>query len=417
MYPLGEQLWTNANVATMVCCEPPLGVTFPGVSYGLKQDLAIGVSQGRIASMTPMSKLELKDFPGVVSDLAGRLVTPGLIDCHTHLIFAGDRSKEFELRLQGSTYQEIANHGGGILSTVSATRTASLNELIALAQHRLTALMAEGVTTIEIKSGYGLNLKDELKILRVARGLEENNPVTIFTTLLSAHALPVEYQGRADAYIQLVCEEIIPAAAEAALADAVDVFCEGIGFSLSQCEAVYLAAKAHGLGIKAHAEQFSNQGGAILAAEYGALSVDHLEYLDETGVKALAKYRTVATLLPGSFYFLKERQCPSVDLLRQHHVPIAIASDFNPGSSPLASLRLMMNMACVQFGLTPEEALAGVTCHAARALGIEKQVGTIEVGKQADFLVWNLDEPGALSYQFGLNDLYLRIQAGEPSHV
>lgn len=343
--------------------------------------------------------------------LGNRLVTPGLIDAHTHLIYAGDRSGEFEQRLQGVPYEQITKNGGGILSTVKATRAASLEELVSLALPRANALIRDGVTTIEVKSGYGLTVGHELKMLKAAKMLAQELDVNISTTLLGAHALPPEFQHDSDGYISLVCEEMIPAAAEAKLADSVDVFCEGIGFSPAQMMRVFDAARKHGLNIKGHTEQLSNLGGSALAAEMGALSVDHIEYLNEDGVKALASSGTVATLLPGAFYFLRETQKPPVESLRKHNVPMAIATDFNPGTSPFASLTLMMNMASTLFGLTPQETLYGVTRHAAKALGLENK-GQIAVGFDADFSVWDLDSPAQLSYQVGLAPLHARYLKG-----
>ncbi|STO57370.1 imidazolonepropionase [Grimontia hollisae] len=343
--------------------------------------------------------------------LGNRLVTPGLIDAHTHLIYAGDRSGEFEQRLQGVPYEQIAKNGGGILSTVKATRAASLEELVSLALPRANALIRDGVTTIEVKSGYGLTVGHELKMLKAAKMLAQELDVNISTTLLGAHALPPEFQHDSDGYISLVCEEMIPAAAEAKLADSVDVFCEGIGFSPAQMMRVFDAARKHGLNIKGHTEQLSNLGGSALAAEMGALSVDHIEYLNEDGVKALASSGTVATLLPGAFYFLRETQKPPVESLRKHNVPMAIATDFNPGTSPFASLTLMMNMASTLFGLTPQETLYAVTRHAAKALGLENK-GQVAVGFDADFAVWDLDSPAQLSYQVGLAPLHARYLKG-----
>lgn len=343
--------------------------------------------------------------------LGNRLVTPGLIDVHTHLIYAGDRSGEFEQRLQGVPYEHIAKNGGGILSTVKATRVASLEELVSLALPRANALIRDGVTTIEVKSGYGLTVRQELKMLKAAKMLAQELDVNISTTLLGAHALPPEFQHDSDGYISLVCEEMIPAAAEAKLADAIDVFCEGIGFSPAQMMRVFDAARKHGLNIKGHTEQLSNLGGSALAAGMGALSVDHIEYLCEDGVKALASNDTVATLLPGAFYFLRETHKPPVESLRKHNVPMAIATDFNPGTSPFASLTLMMNMASTLFGLTPKETLYGVTRHAAKALGLENK-GQIAVGFDADLAVWDLDSPAQLSYQIGLAPLHARYLKG-----
>lgn len=343
--------------------------------------------------------------------LGNRLVTPGLIDAHTHLIYAGDRSGEFEQRLQGVPYEQIAKNGGGILSTVKATRAASLEELVSLALPRANALIRDGVTTIEVKSGYGLTVGHELKMLKAAKMLAQELDVNISTTLLGAHALPPEFQHDSDGYISLVCEEMIPAAAETKLADSVDVFCEGIGFSPAQMMRVFDAARKHGLNIKGHTEQLSNLGGSALAAGMGARSVDHIEYLNEDGVKALASNGTVATLLPGAFYFLRETQKPPVESLRKHNVPMAIATDFNPGTSPFASLTLMMNMASTLFGLTPQETLYGVTRHAAKALGLENK-GQIAVGFDADFSVWDLDSPAQLSYQVGLAPLHARYLKG-----
>lgn len=390
-----DLLWINATLATMA------GVR----SYGLYEHSAIAVKDKKIAWLGKMA-----DLPGKPEDLAediydahGQCVTPGLIDCHTHLVYAGNRYHEFEMRMQGASYADIARAGGGIRSTVNATREVDEDELFEQSLKRAQALSAEGVTTIEIKSGYGLDLETELKMLRVAKKIGEVLPMTIKLTFLGAHALPIEYQGQADEYIDFVCHEMLPAVKNAGLVDAVDVFCESIGFSLAQTERVFAAAKALGLPVKCHAEQLSDLGCSKLAAHYLALSVDHLEFLSEESVKALAQSGTVAVLLPGAFYFLREKKLPPVTLLRQYHVPMAIATDCNPGTSPVTSLLLMLNMACVLFELTPEEALLGVTRHAAKALGIEKTHGTLEVGKVADFVVWNIKHPAELVYGIGQN--------------
>ncbi|WP_434360862.1 imidazolonepropionase [Parasalinivibrio latis] len=348
-------------------------------------------------------------------DAQSKLVTPGLIDSHTHLVYAGNRANEFEQRLSGIPYSTIAKNGGGILSTVKATRNASENELIDISLPRIGALIRDGVTTVEIKSGYGLTLKDELKMLRAAKALGNLAPVRVTTTLLAAHALPPEYSNRADAYISYIVDEIIPAAAEEKLADAVDVFCENIAFSCEHMARVFGAAKKHNLKIKGHTEQLSNMGGSKLAAEMGACSVDHIEYLDEDGVKAMAENGTVGTLLPGAYFFLRETQKPPVDLLRHYNVPMAIATDFNPGTSPYASVTLMMNMACTQFGLTPCEAIQGTTVNAAKALGLSN-IGFLAPGMAADICVWDLEDPASISYQFGLGVLRHRIFHGEYTH-
>ena len=333
----------------------------------------------------------------------GKFLSPGLIDCHTHLVYGGNRADEWEQRLNGVSYEEIARNGGGILSTVRATRSAMEDELLASAKKRATRFLKQGVTTIEIKSGYGLDLESELKMLRVARRLEEELPVHVFTTLLAAHAVPPEFDGRTDDYVQLVCKEIIPAAAQENLCNAVDAFCESIAFDLEQTEQVFKAAIEHGLQIKVHAEQLSSSGAATLAAQMGAVSADHLEFLSDNDCHALAENDTVATLLPGAFYALKESQCPPVGSLRSLNVPIAIASDANPGSSPLSSILLAANMACTFFGLTPEEAMVGLTRNAAKALRAEKTLGTLEVGNNADFAIWDITSPAELAYGIGHN--------------
>jgi imidazolonepropionase len=334
-------------------------------------------------------------------DGKGRWLTPGLVDCHTHLVHAGNRAREFEMRLAGASYEDIARAGGGIRATVAATRSASEAALVAQALPRLAALAGEGATVVEIKSGYGLDVDHELKMLRAARRLGELRPVTVRTTLLALHALPAEYEGRPDAYVDYVCAEMIPAAARSGLADAVDGFCERIAFSADQVERAFRCAQEHGLPVKLHAEQLSHQGGAALAARYGALSADHLEYLDEPGVEAMARAGTVAVLLPGAFFHLREKQLPPIEALRRHRVPITVATDNNPGTSPYASLLLMMNMACTLFRLTPEEALAGVTREAARALGMSKTHGTLAVGKSADAVLWDVGHPSELAASFG----------------
>ncbi|MCD4748773.1 MAG: imidazolonepropionase [Thermoanaerobaculales bacterium] len=389
-----DTLWLEVNLATMTSGGPPFGEILDG---------AVGIEGGRLAFVGPCDRL-----PGEPGGLAkevregrGCWMTPGLIDCHTHLVYGGNRAGEFEKRLRGVSYEEIARAGGGILSTVKATRTADEAELLMSAEERLADLRSEGVTTVEIKSGYGLNLETELKMLRVARRLSERAEVTVKTTLLGAHALPPEFFGRPDAYIDLICDEMIPAAADLNLADAVDAFCENIGFSVQQVERVFQAAGNRNLPVKLHAEQLSDQGGAALAARYGALSADHLEYVSEAGVRAMAEAGTLAVLLPGAFHMLQEKQKPPVALFRRHGVPIALSTDCNPGSSPVTSLLLMLNMACVLFGLTVEEALAGVTREAARALGMDRSHGTLEVGKVADLVLWEIEGPADLAYRLG----------------
>jgi imidazolonepropionase len=340
-----------------------------------------------------------------VVDGGGAWLTPGLIDCHTHLVFGGNRANEFELRLQGASYQEIAKQGGGIVSTVKATRSATEQELLDSAYKRLLTLHNEGVTSVEIKSGYGLDIATEEKMLKVAAQLATKLPVTIQKTFLGAHALPIEYSGRADDYIDHICNEMLPTLVSKNLVDAVDVFCENIGFNLAQTKRVFDSASSFNIPVKLHAEQLSDIGGSELAANYNALSCDHLEYLSEQSIKAMKASNTVAVLLPGAFYFLRETKLPPIDLLRRYNIPIAVATDCNPGSSPISSLQLMLNMACTLFRLTPIEALAGVTCNAAQALGIDKQVGTISIGKNADLALWNISQPAELCYQFGVNPL------------
>jgi imidazolonepropionase len=392
-----ESIWLNCRLA---------GAADAGLQ-------AVQVHGGRIAGIVPMQQHDRALTSERLHDAHGAWLTPGFVDCHTHLIWAGSRAAEIEQRFRGVPYAEIAKQGGGILSTVRASRAASEEQLFEQALPRLNALMAEGVTTIEIKSGYGLTLADELKMLRVARRLGELAKANIRTTLLAAHAVPPEFAGHADDYVNLICDEIIPAAAKDKLADAVDVFCENIAFSVVQCERVFAAAQQHGLPVKGHMEQLTNLGGSQLAARFKALSVDHIEYLDQAGVDAIAKSGTVAVLLPGAFYFLRETQKPPVAALRAAGVPMAVSTDLNPGTSPFASLRVMMNMACTLFGLTPDEALAGTTRHAARALGLNGDVGEIAVGKSADFLVWDIAHPAELVCEFGVNKLRHRVFKGE----
>lgn len=390
-------LFTNLNLATM------------RDGYGLIEDAAVLVEGGSIAWVGPR-----REAPAghAALDCDGRLATPGLIDCHTHLVYGGNRAHEFEQRLTGVSYADIAKAGGGIAATVRATRAAPEADLAAAALRRLDALLAEGVTTIEIKSGYGLDEDTEIKMLRVARELGQWRPVDVVTSYLGAHALPPEFKDDRDAYLDLVCNTVLPAVAQQGLADAVDAFCEGIAFTVAETRRVFEAARAHGLAVKLHAEQLSNLGGARMAAGFGALSVDHIEYLDQAGVDAIASAGTVAVLLPGAFYYLREKQAPPVAALRKAGVPIAIATDLNPGSSPVHSLLATMNMACVLFGLTPEEALSGVTKNAARALGLTDR-GMIAPGLKADIALWDAGAPGELAYPLGFNPLAALIRNGE----
>lgn len=398
-----DRLWTNARLATMSPAIP--------APYGAVEDGALAARDGRIVFAGARA-----DAPAFAAretiDCAGRWITPGLIDCHTHLVHGGDRAHEFELRLQGATYEDIARAGGGILSSVKATRAASEDDLVASGKRRLDALLSEGVTTVEIKSGYGLDIDSEVKTLAAARRLGRENPVRVRTTFLGAHATPPEYKGRSGDYIDLVAGPMLDAIAKDGLADAVDAFCEGIAFSVEETRRVFAAAKDKGLPVKIHAEQLSNLGGAALAAEFGALSADHLEHLDEAGVVAMAKAGTVAVVLPGAFYFLRETVQPPIALLRQHGVRIAIATDANPGTSPLTSPLLTMNMGCTLFRLTPEEALAGMTREAAHALGLQDEIGTLEAGKACDLAIWDIERPAELAYRMGFNPLHQRIWNG-----
>jgi imidazolonepropionase len=379
---------------------------------GLLEDGAIAVQNDQIVWIGQSADVPAPFNTWRQHDLQGALVTPGLIDCHTHLVYGGNRANEFEMRLEGASYEEVARAGGGILSTVTATRAATVDQLVAMALPRLDALLAEGVTTIEIKSGYGLDLTSERNMLLAAKKLATLRPINIKTTFLGAHATPPEFKDRADDYIQHVANQMLPALAQEGLVDAVDGFCEGIAFSPDQMRVVFDAAQKLGLPVKLHAEQLSNLGGAAMAASCGALSADHLEYLDETGVKAMAKAGTVAVLLPGAFYTLRETQMPPIAHLRTHQVPIAIATDSNPGSSPLTSLLLTMNMAATLFRMTPDEALRGVTINAAKALGLADQTGSIAVGKRADLAVWDVKSPAELTYRIGFNPLKLSIFGG-----
>jgi imidazolonepropionase len=387
-----DTVWQDVNLATMAA---------NGTPYGQIKDAALAIKDGRIAWFGKRTDLP-SNRKAIVHSGDNAWVTPGLIDCHTHLIYGGDRIDEFELRLNGASYEEIAQAGGGILSTVRHTRESSPDTLYALAHKRLQQFIDEGVTTVEIKSGYGLNTETEICMLETARALDERQPIDIVPTFLGAHALPPEYRNNRGAYIDLICREMIPQIAAENLAVAVDAFCEGIAFSPSEVSQVFTAACAHGLKVKLHADQLSDTGGGKLAAQFNALSADHIEYLSSTSAQAMATAGTVAVLLPGAFYALRETQLPPVNLLRQHSIPIAIASDSNPGTSPAYSLRLMINMACVLFQLTPEEALAGVTREAARALGLTDR-GVIAQGKIADLAFWDIEKPAQLAFEIGGN--------------
>ncbi len=397
-----DRVLINLTAATLEGAEP----------YGLVEDAAIAIAGSKIAWVGPRADLPraFRDQP--TESLGNRLVTPGLIDCHTHIVHGGDRAREFEMRLEGASYEDVARAGGGIVSTVTATRAASEADLLADALRRVDVLIAEGVTGIEIKSGYGLDIDTELRMLRSARAVGQQRPIRVRTTFLGAHATPAEYAGRADAYIDEVCIPALRAAHAEGLVDAVDGFCEGIAFQPPQIARVFDVAQELGLPVKLHAEQLSNLGGAKLAASYGALSADHIEYLDEDGVKAMAEAGTVAVILPGAFYTLRETQAPPIDLLRKHRVPMALATDINPGSSPLNSLLLTLNMGCTLFRMTPEEALRGATQHAARALGLDG-CGMIRPGLRADLAVWDIKHPAELAYRIGFNPLHSRIFGGQ----
>ena len=387
--PVFDQLWTNARIVTM-----------QGDGLGLIEAGAIASQNERITWVGLAADAPIADA-AVVHDCAGALMTPGLIDCHTHLVFAGNRAQEFEMRLQGASYEDIAKAGGGILSTVRAVRDATETDLLTQSERRLHVLMSEGVTTIEIKSGYGLDLESELKMLRVARELGRRNALTVATTFLGLHALPPAFAGRADDYVEHVCTQMLPAIAGEELADAVDAFCDEIGFTRAQTQRFFETARRYGLPVKLHAEQLSNQHGAALAGKFAALSADHLEHLDVAGVETLAKAGTVAVLLPGAFYVLRETRLPPIEALRKAGVPIAVASDLNPGTSPVASLQANMHLACTLFRLTPTEVLRGVTVNAARALGLQNDRGTLAVGQRADWCVWAVTQPSELCYWMG----------------
>jgi imidazolonepropionase len=395
-------VFVNLNVATMAESDVP---------YGMIKNAAIAVVDGMIDWVGPVADLPEAYTALPRASVEGRLITPGLIDCHTHIVHGGDRAVEFEMRLNGASYEEVARAGGGIVSTVKATRAATEDMLLVDALRRADVLIAEGVTSIEIKSGYGLDVETELRMLRVARSIMANRRIRVKTTFLGAHATPAEYAGRDDAYIDEVCIPTLRAAHAEGLVDAVDGFCEGIAFDTVQIARVFDVAVELGLPVKLHADQLSNLGGAKLAASYGALSVEHIEYLDEDGVVAMAKAGCVAVILPGAFYTIRETQAPPIDLLRKHGVPMAISTDINPGSSPLNSLLLALNMGCTLFRMTPEEVLRGATRNAARALGLA-DTGTITAGLRADMAVWDIKHPAELSYRIGFNPLHSRIFGG-----
>jgi imidazolonepropionase len=397
-----DQIWRNAHLATLAGNE----------GLGLVADGLVASRDGLIVYAGPAADAgEISATEDI--DCQGRLVTPGLIDCHTHLVYAGNRAHEFEQRLKGVSYADIARQGGGILSTVKATRAASEQELVSAALPRLDALLAEGVTTVEIKSGYGLALEHERKQLRAARALARERRVLVSTTFLGAHALPPEFAGRADDYITEICGTMLPSLVREGLVDAVDAFCEHIGFSLEQTKRVFNAANLQGVRVKLHAEQLSNMHGAAMAAAFRALSADHLEYVDELGIEAMHEAHTAAVLLPGAFYFLRETRLPPIDLLRRHEIAMAIATDCNPGTSPLTSLLMAMNMAATLFRMTVDECLIGVTRAAAQALGLSRRVGTLEPGKQCDLAIWNVERPAELVGALGANPLHARVWKGQ----
>ena len=403
--PPWDQLWIDANLATMRDGDPQVGEI---------RDAALAAAGESIVWVGAMRHLPGApgDLARRVTSVAGRWITPGLIDCHTHLVFGGQRAAEFQARLAGASYEAIARAGGGIVSTVEATRIANESTLTDSAAARLRRLHAEGVTTVEIKSGYGLDTETELRMLRVGKRLATMFPVSIRTTFLGAHAVPRAFTGRAEAYVDLVCMEMLPKVVDAGLADAVDVFCERIAFTPAQTSRIFEVAQAHGLPVKLHADQLSDSGGAALAARFRALSADHLEYAADDGIAMMAEAGTTAVLLPGAWYFTNEAKRPPVEAFRAHHVPMAVATDCNPGSSPTISLLLMLNMACTLFGLTTDEALAGVTRHAARALGLQEVVGTLEVGRRADLAIWDITEPAELCYWLGANPCVDVVCAG-----
>jgi len=417
-----ETLWINVNIATMNADDfndkaqhkvLRDNTSSSDLDYGVIFNGALAVSNGKIAWLGSMESLaKLSYLSDHVLDGKNQWLTPGLIDCHTHIVYGGNRANEFEMRLQGKSYEEIAQAGGGIMSTVTATRKATAKGLFNSAKKRLTALHKEGVTTVEVKSGYGLNLETETKMLTVAQSLEAAMPVTIKKTFLGAHTVPVEYQNNSQGYINEICENILPVIAEQGLVDAVDVFCENIGFTLAETNKVFEAAAQLNLPVKIHAEQLSNMKGAELASSYQALSADHLEHLCEEGIQAMANANTIAVLLPGAYYFLRETKLPPMELLRKYSVPMAIATDSNPGSSPITSIQLMLNMACTLFKFTPLEALSGVTINAAKALGVDNEKGKIAIGFDADIACWDIENPAELAYQFGVNPLTTLMKAG-----
>lgn len=401
-----DRVWLNAQLASFD------GTLDGADAYGAIRDGALAVREGRIAWVGARARLPKEFRSAEQQDCGGAWITPGLIDCHTHLVYAGDRADEFERRLRGASYEEIAEAGGGIWSTVRATRAADEHELLRQSARRLRRLMAEGVSTVEIKSGYGLDHDSELKILRVARRLGRQSGISVRTSFLGAHALPAEYKNRAWDYIEQLCQQTLPAAHAERLVDAVDAYCETIGFNPAQTERMFAAAQALGLPVKLHADQLSDLGGGALAARCRALSADHLEYASEDSIAAMARAGTVAVLLPGAYYFLREKQAPPVQWLRRYRVPIALASDCNPGTSPCNSLLLMLNFACTLFRLTPAEALAGVTRNGARALGLQSEAGCLAAGLRADFVLWDIGQPAELAYAFGANPCVTRVIDG-----